>query len=113
MRGALQPFLLVSLFHDVIAFKDGTCPVSADLHCDKRLCGLSPGGLWRTLMLHVARGYSLYVLRCCGHTLVFITVTVFLLAQFAFGGRLRVVYAVLHRFHRMKESEDRLEVVVS
>ena len=45
-------------------------------------------------------------------SLVFATAAVFLFAELAFGRRLRVVYAMLHRFCCAKEGEDRLEVVI-
>jgi len=44
--------------------------------------------------------------------LVFATAAVFLFAELAFGRRLRVVYAMLHRFCCAKKGEDRLEVVI-
>jgi hypothetical protein len=44
--------------------------------------------------------------------LVFAAATVFLFAELAFGRRLRVVYAMLHRFCCPKEGKDRLEVVI-
>ena len=44
--------------------------------------------------------------------LVFITGTVFLVADLAFGWRLGVVNAMLHRLCCTKEGEDRLKVVI-
>ena len=44
--------------------------------------------------------------------LVFITSTVFLVADLAFGWRLGVVNAMLHRLCCTKEGEDRPEVVI-
>ena len=61
--------------------------------------GHKPGPLCKVKLLVIA-------------LLVFATAAVFLFAELAFGRRLRVVYAMLHRFCCAKKGEDRLEVVI-
>ena len=66
---------------------------------------------WPRIMLPL-EGSSMLGIARLSISLVFATAAVLLFAELAFGRRLRVVYAMLHRFCCAKKGEDRLEVVI-